>query len=76
VDEVSIEQASDSILRAGLVHDTALNEARDELTKTGNALDAAHLLDQLTKSGQLTSWQAKQVSQGKSANWCSETTSS
>ena len=63
---VSIEQASDSILRAGLVDDTALNDARDELTKTGNPLDTAHLLDQLTKSGQLTSWQAKQVGRGKS----------
>lgn len=62
---ISIEQATDSILRAGLLNDTSIAEACHELKTSGIPLDGEHLLDYLTKSGRLTSWQAMQVGEGK-----------
>ncbi len=63
---ISIEQAADSILRAGLLDDTALSQARDELHTSGQPPEGDRLLDHLRQSGRLTSWQAKQVRRGRS----------
>ena len=55
--DISIEQAADSILRAQLLDDTALSEARRELREVGTPLDGVQLLAHLTKTGRLTSFQ-------------------
>lgn len=64
--DISIDQAADSILRAGLLDDTAMSAARQELTDTGAPPDGAELLEHLKKSGRLTSFQAKRVGEGRS----------
>ena len=64
--DISIEQAADSILRAQLLDDTALSEARRELREVGTPLDGVQLLAHLTKTGRLTSFQAKRVGEGRS----------
>jgi serine/threonine protein kinase len=64
--DISIDQAADSILRAGILDDTSLSAARHELEDAGTPPDGGQLLDYLTKSGRLTSFQARRVAQGRS----------
>ena len=64
--DISIDQAADSILRAGILDDTSLSAARLELEDAGPPPDSGQLLDYLTKTGRLTSFQARRVAQGRS----------
>jgi serine/threonine protein kinase len=64
---ISVEQATDSILRAGLLADSELAHACDELADQGAEVDGDNLLEFLANSGQLTKFQARKVSEGTSA---------
>jgi serine/threonine protein kinase len=64
---ISVEQATDSILRAGLLADSELAHACDELADQGAEVDGDNLLEFLANSGRLTKFQARKVSEGTSA---------
>ena len=56
------------MIRAGLLNDTAISEACNDLVTDKGDVDWKSLLNHFTKSGQLTPYQALRVSEGKSAD--------
>jgi serine/threonine protein kinase len=64
---ISVEQATDSILRTGLLDDSELSTACEEIAEQGHSFDGENLLEHLTRTGQLTAFQARKVAAGNSA---------
>jgi len=62
---ISIEQLTDSILRAGLMTEEELSHACYELQKKEGPADAQRLLAGLQSEGRLTSYQASRLNEGR-----------
>lgn len=63
---ISLEQATSSLLRAGLMNDEELEAACHELEQGSAVVSAEGLLDHLMTDGRLTKYQVRRVTQGRS----------
>lgn len=63
---ISLEQATSSLLRAGLMTDEELESACHQLEQESDVVTADRLLDHLMSDGRLTKYQVRRVTQGRS----------
>lgn len=63
---ISLEQATSSLLRAGLMNDEELEAACHELEQESGVITADNLLDHLMSDGRLTKYQVRRLTQGRS----------
>jgi serine/threonine protein kinase len=63
---ISLEQATSSLLRVGLMNDEELEAACHEIEQDSEVITADKLLDHLMKDGRLTKYQVRRVTQGRS----------
>jgi serine/threonine protein kinase len=63
---ISLEQATSSLLRAGLLNDDELESACHQLEQETGTTTADRLLDHFRADGRLTKYQVRRVTQGRS----------